>query len=194
MNIICHLSFTLWFSLLLATSCWAQSNSPADQLIKGSFAISKDWNTIRFYKPLESTPHTQSFQLLFCNNQMDFINLRPDEVRTPENSGDFKRTIDNKILELEVIVHNGKKEYHLPQTSNGSYYAGKGAGCLFIGYRLEGKDMEIFLPQGTRFFFAKIRANIPITIDRLYWTASYYERSPNRKWSDIHPSRIIDIK
>lgn len=187
------LTITL-FAFIVTSACSAQQKAPTDQLINGPFDISTKWQTIRFLKPLEATPQVQYLQLLFCNQQMEFINLRPDEVRTPENSGDFKRTVDNKIFEPEVIVHNGKKEYILSQTSSGSYYAGKAAGCLFIGYSLEGEGMEAFLPEGTQFFFAKVKANISITADHIYWHAPYYERYPNKKWSDLHPSKIINME
>ena len=46
---------------------------------------------------------------------MEFINLRPDEIRTPENSGSFKRTFDNKAFELDVVIHNAEKKYTLAE-------------------------------------------------------------------------------
>lgn len=181
-------------SLCITVSCSAQDSSPADQLVKGPIEITTEWQTIVFDKPLQASPHVQAIRLLSCNNQYSFVATSVDEQGL-SRSDRFKRLADQQVVEPEIIANDGKNEYRLSASITGYDYAGPTNGCKFVGYSLKGDEpMKLALPEGTQFVSIKIRANVPMSVDHLYWVASGYERSPNDTWDSLHPSRIIDMK
>lgn len=182
--------------LCVTVSCSAQDHSSADQLIKGPIEITTEWQTIPFEKPLRAAPYIQYLQFLSCNNQYNFIEVGPpDKEQYILMSDRFKRIADKQIIELEVIASDGKNDYRLFYSTNGYDYGGPAQGCKYVGYSLRGNElMKLTLPEGTQFISIKVRANVKMAIDHLYWVAPDYERSPNKKWSDLHSSRVIDMK
>lgn len=188
---------TLFSLLLLITiSCSAQDRSPTDQVIRGPVDITTEWQTITFDKPLQSAPYIQYLELLSCHNEYDFVEVGPpDEKKYILMSDRFRRVSDQQIVEPEVIVNDGKHDYRLFYSVTGYDYAGPAKGCKYVGYSLRGEGvMELTLPKDVKFVSIKIRANVPMSIDHLYWLASGYNRYPNEKWSGLHSSEIINME
>ena len=180
-------------SVFIASACSGQSKAPSDQVIEGVFKITNEWQSITFDQPLTSIPHLQFLRLLFCNQQMDFLLGDPDNPVPEEQKGYFIRTEDNELFKPEVLAIIDNKNYSLSQTSLMWYTMGQFSGCRAIGYSLEGKGNALYLPEGASIKSVSIRSNLEIPIDFFHWSAPYFERAPNAKWSTTHSSKIIDL-
>lgn len=191
-----NLALSLFYVLTaMGFSCSAQQNSPTDKLIKGPFGITTEWQDITFQQALESAPQAQSFLLLSCNGEYDFIKQEDGIKDYFLNPYRFRRIIDKRVIEPNVILNDGKNDYRLTFTSNGVYHSGEAKDCLYIGYKLKSEDQQRrFIPENTQFISAKIQANTKTNIDSLYWLAPYYSRHPDRTWSNIPPSKIIEME
>lgn len=181
-------------SLCVTISCSAQDHSVADQLIKGPIEITTEWKTITFDKPLQAAPYVQYLELLSCNNEYDFVKMAPDEERHFLGIRRFRRISDDKVVEPEVIANDGKNDYRLSYTISGSYFAGPAKDCRHIGYSLKGEGTAYYLSPEIKINSIKIRANVDMEIDHLYWVAPSYEKAPNATWETTHPSKIIDMR
>jgi len=124
---------------------------------------------------------------------MDFLLGDPDNPVPEEHKGYFTRTEDNGLFKPEVLAKIDNKNYSLSQTSLMWYTTGQFSGCRAIGYSLESKGNALYLPEGASIKSVSIRSNLEIPIDFFHWSAPYFERAPNNKWSTTHPSKIIDL-
>ncbi len=188
-----HYIRSLWLILLLITGCSAQNvpQAPTNQLIKGPFQLTTDWQTISLDKPLIVLPHSHSLKLLLGEQYQPIETIKTDNFYTMSHG--YKHVTTNEAIKPEVIlIDRSGKEFQAVMeavgwrtTTLGDYH--------FLGYSTNSRQGKFFFPRGTEFVAVKLKANVAVTVQHLNWDAARYYQAPNHQWSDIHPSEIVTL-
>ncbi|MGH1487489.1 MAG: hypothetical protein ACRBCI_14840 [Cellvibrionaceae bacterium] len=184
----------LFAALTLSLGCSAQKvpKDPNNQLIEGPFSITTEWQTIKFDKPLKSSPHIQSLDILLDIDKYELVEgLSMSEYRVLDLS--YKRLKDSVIVKPEVVlVDQQAREYRVTFDAIGTRYTKLGD-YFFLGYGTS-DDERYYFPKDAEFVSIRVRANKAMTVTHLNWIAAGYFKRPDRKWDEVHPSKIISIE
>ncbi len=103
----------LWFSLLIATGCSADlPQAPTNQIIKGPFTITTEWQTIKFDQPLKTLPHIQRLEtLLDMDNYEPVYNIGESEYNIIGHS--YLSRVDNIPIRAEIIFIDSKGDEYI---------------------------------------------------------------------------------
>ncbi|MGH1487168.1 MAG: hypothetical protein ACRBCI_13220 [Cellvibrionaceae bacterium] len=184
----------LLIALILSLGCSAQTvpKDPNNQLIEGPFNLSAEWQVIRLDKPLKTSPHIQTLDVLLDIDQYEFIEGIPLSEYRVSDFG-YKRIVDSIIIKPEVILIDKKnREYRVTFDVTGTHF-NKLGDYFLLGYGTSSKD-KYYFPKDAEFIAVKIRANVDVKIEHLNWVSAGYFKSPERTWADVHPSKIVSIK
>ncbi|MGH1440336.1 MAG: hypothetical protein ACRBBR_09520 [Cellvibrionaceae bacterium] len=182
------------FVWCFSVSCSAQKNSPADQLIAGPFEIDQEWKVIDFENPLLASPYIQHLKVLLPKDE--YKRFGSDSKVPLDSSIDDRRYVQlatGKSINFEVALISDKG-IEIKQTMNNIGFIDIPDNTIyyFLGYGRVNTN-RYFYPENLKITAVKIKANMPVIIDYLYWYAMNYERSPNQKWTDIKPEDIVDL-
>lgn len=187
----CQAKYNLWRLLFLfIAGCSDTSdlkNSPVDQIIEGPFTFSEEGADVYFDPPLEVLPHNMALKLLL-GDRYELEDVTPDETYG------FPYGYINKITREEirpevVLQTESGGRYNAEVVSVGHQKIPQGTFGL-IGYFGQRGSGQFFYPEGTKIISAKIRANTTISVEYLYWSASSYNKAPERTWDDVKPSEV----
>ncbi len=181
--------------IIFASSCSAQDTAPTDQLIKGPFYITTEWQKFPLDKPLKVIPHIQTLEVLLNINQYNFFD-NPEELNTKYSimSDRFKRVSDGKITQPEIILIDSKnREYRTVFHTIGTAFTKEGD-FKSLGFGTNVEIRKFYYPKDAIFHSIKIRANTQMTIDNFRWIARYFNRAPNYTWDDISASEIATLE
>lgn len=178
------------FILSGCSSSEAQKKSPTDRVIEGPFVFTTEWTEIKFDPPLEIAPHFQEINLMLGDQ------YQPDEVQQDEIYNfpyGYKDKNTGEIVRPEVILFTDKgEEYTTKVTSGGGGWKKIDQGVFSqIGYGPEGDPEQYLYPKGTKIVSAKIRSNVKINVEHLYWNAWDYWKAPDRSWDDVKPNEFV---
>ena len=192
MNILSKLLFFISFFILLGCTGEEFPEDPNNQLVKGPFSITTEWQIIELQQPLKTSPHVQSLDILLDMDKYENVEGLPLSQYRALDFG-YKRIDDSQIVKPEVIlIDQKKKEYRATFDVTGVRYTKLG-NYLFLGYGTSGKGKYYFSKE-TEFIAIKIRANTEMMAEHLNWMAAGFFKWPDRTWEDIHPSKIVDIE
>ncbi|MGH1440792.1 MAG: hypothetical protein ACRBBR_11810 [Cellvibrionaceae bacterium] len=192
MAIVNRLGSALWFSLLIATGCSADlpQAAPTDQIIKGPFTITAEWQTITFDEPLNTIPHIQFLELLLDKALYEPVeNMKEDEFHII--SSGYKKIGENQPVKVAIIlVDNEGKEFRTLLGGSGFRQTELGV-YNNLSYGTNADKGKFIYPKNTKFTALRIKANEKIRIEHLAWYAPYYYQSPNDTWKDVKQSEIV---
>jgi len=180
----------LFLAWLITASCSAQQGAPEDKMIKGPFRITSEWKTFELSNPLKTMPHIQTFNILL---KMDEYIYDPsvDTGKDKIISGSYRRLSDSKTLLPEVIfIDNAGREFKATYKSIGTSITSEGE-YNSLGFGNNSDLDKFFYPKDAEFRAVKLKSNTPFIAEHFWWVAYRYERAPNRKWTDIDPSEIV---
>ena len=180
-------------SVFMASACSAQTKAPSDQVIEGVFEISNEWQIFAFEKPLNTDPFIQYFKLISCNERYSLTKTNIDEKRFFLLPDRFQDKSTNEIIEPEISINVDGQSYSLFLTNSGYYNKGDLNGCIFLGYNARSEKNQFHLPENITIDSVNVRANKNISIDFFHWHASDFWKAPDFKWSNLNPSKIIDL-
>jgi len=185
----------LWVGFILVSGCSAQNvpQAPTDQLIKGAFDITTEWQTIVLDKPLETLPHSQQFEVLLNVDQ----HMPSNDSGINEFdiiSGSFKRIADDVILNPSVILVDDQGHEFRATVISVGFRKTKLGTYHFLGYGINPKKGKFYFPKEAKFVAVKVKANTAMKVEHFYWVASQYYQAPNDKWEDTPPSKILSLK
>ncbi len=182
------------FLIILVSSCSAQDTSPTDQLIKGPFNVTTEWQVFQLDKPLETAPHSIKLEALFSVDQYKFVDT--DEPNTPYSimSDRLMRLSDSKITQPEVILVDSKgREFRPLFRSIATAYTDLGD-FKALGFGTNTDMGKFYYPKDVVFTAVKLKSNIAMSINYLRWVAYHYYQAPNHTWSDVLPSEIVTLQ
>lgn len=167
--------------------------APTNQLIKGSFTITTEWQTIKFKKPLKTLPHIQRLELLLSMDKYEPV----DDIGQSEYDiiGDSYLSIANNIpIRLEVIFIDSKGyEYEATKKAVGFGKTKEGA-YHFLAYGTNPNKDKFYFAENIEFTAVKIKANTKFNLEHLFWHTPYYYKAPHDTWDDINQSEIVILK
>ena len=180
-----------FLSVLLVISCSAQTTAPTDQLLKGPFEFTTEWQTIELTKPLDTLPHIQLLEILLNVEEYEYYK----NVPVSENriiSGSFVKLNGETAIKPEVmLVEKSGIEYITTYQSIGTAFTAQG-NYRALGYGASAS--AFYFPRDAKFIKIKIRSNIAFQAEYLSWIAPGYEKWPDRKWDDIDSSKIVNFE
>ncbi|MGH1487169.1 MAG: hypothetical protein ACRBCI_13225 [Cellvibrionaceae bacterium] len=186
----------LLISLILVSGCFADNNipqAPANQLIKGQFTIDTEWKTIELDKPLTALPHIQRVEILLDEDGYVKVgNVSKDEFNIM-NSG-YKQVATDAIIRPELILIDDQgKEFRATMKSIG-YREVDSEFYNFLSYGTNSNKNIFYFPKDAEFVAIKLRSNVVVQAEYLYWVAPYYSRNVAKTWEDVKASKILDLK
>ncbi|AJQ96049.1 hypothetical protein [Gynuella sunshinyii] len=183
------LVYALW-----VTACSASSGSPVDQLINGPFNITDEWQTIHLDKPLETIPNVQFLDVLIDMDGYEYKHVEGtsnDPYRLMLDS--FHKVSDSKLMDIEIILVTASgKEFHTTYKSNGSTEL-HGKHYNHLGFGTNPNLGKFIYPKGIKIVALKIRSNMPIVAEYLWWYAYKYEMLRKQTWADVDPTEIVSF-
>jgi hypothetical protein len=187
----------LLVSLTLVSGCFSANNTvpqaPTNQLIKGPFTIGPEWQTITLDKALETVPHIQDLQLLLNVDNYKKVNgIGKSDFDIVGSS--YEQASTGKIIKPELIlIDNQSREFRATISSLG-YREIDNTLYNLLSFGTNSDKGVFYFPKNTKFISLKLRSNLKLQVEGLYWVAPYYFRNPSKKWEDAKPSKILDIK
>jgi hypothetical protein len=190
----------LWASILISlifiSGCSAKSlvlQAPTNKLVTGPHTIGADWQTIKFEEALETSPHIQRIEFLLNNQAYQEVdNIQKNDFNLI--SSGYKQLQTDELVSLEVIfIDSAGREFQATVNSVG-YREINDRNYNFLAYGPNSNKGKLYFPKESVFIAVKVKSNIKIQVEHLYWVAPYYSRHPFDTWEDINTSQIVSFE
>ncbi|GEM_PF-1397549 len=187
-----HLLYTLMVSLILLPSCSAEVlQAPTDKHIEGPFVLTQEWKTIALETPLKVLPHIHTLELSLGDEYEVVTDIEMDKFYNLTYG--YKNSTTQQVIKPEIILVDAHgREFRATMETMGHHKIPAGT-YNFLGYGTNSDEGKFFYPKGTEFVAIKARANIEITLHHFYWRATYYYRYPDKDWSNVSASDIVNL-
>ena len=182
------------FCTLWVTACSANGGSPVDQLLKGPFKITDEWQTIQLDKPLETLPYVQFLDVLINMDDYEYKHISgtsDDPYRLMLDS--FHKVSDSELIDIEIIlVAASGKEFHTTYKSSGSTEL-HGKYYNHLGFGTNPNLGKFYYPKDIKIAALKIRSNVSMVAEFFWWHAYKYDMVKRQSWEDADPSKIVSF-
>lgn len=188
-------SFLIPISALADPVCWLRNQSPHDQKIAGPIQLGPDWKQFKLTKPFKVAPSIQYVHVLLKRADFSFVDLS-NRSEYPESWNRWlpQNNQTGKVQLFDIRVHNSELGWvDLVYSFTGSPTV-DGEVLAALGFANHPDKNRYFYPKGSVVDEVHIRANNPVTIEAIWWSAPSYWKWPCRKWSEVPASEIMDLQ
>ncbi|AJQ96096.1 hypothetical protein [Gynuella sunshinyii] len=165
-----------------------------DQILKGPFKITDEWQTIQLDKPLETLPYVQFLDVLINMDDYEYKHIEgtPDDpYRLMFDS--FYKVSGSELIDIEIIlVAASGKEFHTTYSAFGSTEL-YGKYYNHLGFGTNTDLGKFYYPQGIKIAALKIRSNVSMVVEFFWWHAYKYDMVKRQSWEDADPSKIVSF-
>ncbi|AJQ96050.1 hypothetical Protein YC6258_04014 [Gynuella sunshinyii YC6258] len=165
-----------------------------DQLIKGPFKITDEWQTIRLDKPLETIPYMLSFDVLIDMDEYEYKHIEgtPDDPHRLMFDSFYKMPNGDLIYMEIILVAISGEQFHTIYNTIGSTEV-RGKSYKYLGFGTNPDLGKFYYPEGIEIVALKIRSNVPMIAEYFDWNVFGYEIAKKQTWADVDPTEIVSF-